>query len=109
MTDERSRARLDENVAAHIFTVSAALVGVCLTVISLFRISDRLRDVSNVGETLLSIDAMAFLTSCILAYIALRTQKREPQQRIDRCADVLFLAGLVLMALVCALITYELV
>jgi len=108
MTDERFKAR-DENLAAHIFTVSAAMVGVCLTVIGLFRVSDRLRDVSNVGEAMLAVDATAFLTACFLSYTVLRSRKRQSQYRIERVADTLFLAGLALMAIIGALVAYELV
>jgi len=93
MTDERPQT-LDENLAAHTSAVSSGMVGVGLTVLGLFRVSDRLRDVSNIGEMLLSI---------------LRSRKREPRRRMERVADGLFLAGLVLMALIGALISYELV
>jgi Na+/alanine symporter len=100
---------LDENIASHIFTVSAALVGVCLTVIGLFRISDRLKDVSDLGQILLSVDAGAFLVSCMLSYVVLRTRRQQPQHRIEQVADGIFLVALSLMAAICGLITYELV
>jgi len=108
MTD-RGKNQLDQNIATHIFTVSAAMVGVCLTVISLFRISDRLEDVSNMGQAILAIDATAFLASCGLAYTVLRRYKQGSQHRIERAADGLFLSGLALMAIVCAMIAYELI
>jgi len=109
MRDEPVNRRLDEDIAAHIFTVSAALVGVCLTVIGLFRISDRLQDVSNLGQMLLSIDAGAFLVSCMLSYVVLRSRRRKPQHRIEQVADGIFLAALLLMAAICGLIAYEFV
>ena len=74
MTNDRVKGR-EGNLAAHIFTVSAAMVGVCLTVIGLFRVSDRLRDVDNIGEMLLSIDAAVFLAACFLSYTVLRSRK----------------------------------
>jgi len=108
MTNDRVKDR-EGNLAAHIFTVSAAMVGVCLTVIGLFRVSDRLRDVDNIGEMLLSIDAAVFLAACFLSYTVLRSRKLESRYRIERVADGLFLFGLMVMAIIGVLISYELV
>ena len=93
----------------HIFTASAALVGVCLTVMGLFRITSKLQNVGSVGDELLAVDAVAFLGSCILAYVALRTRRQKRRHRVEQLADSIFLLGLCLMAVVCALIAYELV
>lgn len=98
-----------DDISVHIFTVSAALVGVCLTVIGLFRISDRLKDVSNIGGVLLSFDALAFLTSCMLSYYALRTSKQKRKHGVERIADSIFLTALTLMVMICGFITYELI
>ncbi|MBI3320653.1 MAG: hypothetical protein HYZ91_00090 [Candidatus Omnitrophica bacterium] len=85
------------------------MVGVCLTVIGLFRISDRLHHVSGIGDECLAIDALVFLAACLLAYVALRTRRRQRRYRVERVADWLFLSGLCLMAVVCALLVSELV
>ena len=37
---EKLRLELEEDVCIHIFTVSATLVGVCLTVIGIFQIGE---------------------------------------------------------------------
>ncbi len=109
MPEDRSRDRTAEDISVHIFTASAALVGVCLTVIGLFRISDRLKDVSNVGQALLAFDALAFLASCVLSYHALKTRHRKRRHTVEWVADMIFLAALGLMAIACGLIAYELV
>jgi hypothetical protein len=109
MHEDRSQERIEEDIAVHIFTASAALVGVCLTVIGLFRITDRLKDVSNVGQGLLAVDALAFLASCVLSYSALRTRRRRRRHTVERIADTVFLAALGLMAIACSLIAYEFV
>lgn len=100
---------LDHDLAVHIFTASAAMVGVCLTVIGLFRISDTLRTVGTIGDDLMAIDAGVFLTSCLLAYLALRTRATPRRSLEETLADWIFLIGLCLMAVVCGLIAYELV
>ncbi len=109
MSEDRSQERVEEDIAVHIFTASAALVGVCLTVIGLFRISDRLKDVTNVGQALLAVDALAFLASCVLSYNALKTRRLRRRRRVERIADLVFLAALGVMAIACSLIAYEFV
>ena len=109
MPEDRPQGLLEDDISVHIFTASAALVGVCLTVMGLFRITSKLQNVGSVGDELLAVDAVAFLSSCILAYVALRTRRRKRRHRVEQTADLVFLFGLCLMAVVCALIAYELV
>ncbi len=97
-----------DNICLHIFTTSAAMVGVCLTVISLFRVLVRPLEVRLVGNEILGIDALAFLASCFLAYTALRTGPAGRRRRLEKLADAVFLLALTLMAVVCTLLVYEL-
>ena len=100
---------LEEDISIHIFTASAAMVGVCLTVIGLLRVVISVRKVTTLADDLLALDAFLFLTSCLLSYLALRTRSVQRMYRIERLADGIFILSLVLMALVCGLIVYELV
>ena len=63
---------LEEDICIHLFTVSAAMVGVCLTVIGLIRVVISLRNMGTLADDLLSVDALFFLCSCLCAYWALR-------------------------------------
>jgi hypothetical protein len=106
-TSERRLARqLEADISVHIFSVSAALVGVCLTVIGLVRIVI----VTNKAETLvddfLAMDAIFFLFSCLLSYWALRTRSLYRMHRVERVADIIFLVGLFLMVVICSFIAY---
>jgi len=96
--------RRDEDIAVHIFTASAAMVGVCLTVMGIIRIVKALRGIGPVADGLIAIDALAFLASCLTAYVALRTRVAPRMLRVERVADYIFLAALSLMALTCTLI-----
>lgn len=109
MPEDRRRDTVEDDISVHIFGVSAAMVGACLTVIGLFRLTDKLRNVGSVGDEILAVDAVVFLTSCVLSYLALRARRTRRWVRIERAADLLFLSGLCLMAVVCALIAYEFV
>lgn len=106
-TNGRSKHKIDleEDISIHIFSTSAAMVGVCLTVIGIFQIG-KLKSIGSVSDKLLAVDAVAFLFSSIFSYMALRTQERR--QRIERIADSIFMGGLCLMAVICFLVAYEL-
>ena len=107
LADEPAQARRDD-ICVHIFTASATLVGVCLTVIGLLRLGRRLQGVSTTADVLLSLDAIGFLAACAVSYAALRTTSVERRRRIERYADGVFLIALAIMTAVCALIAFEL-
>jgi hypothetical protein len=104
-----SETALEEDISIHIFTASATMVGVCLTVIGLFKLILQLKSISTWADDLLSIDAMLFLSACGLAYWALRTRSIKRRHLTEKIADVIFLVALTLMTTICALITYTLV
>lgn len=100
------KEELENDICIHIFTVSAAMIGVCLTVIGLFRAIPALKSLNSIGDDLLVIDAFAFLISCLLSYIALRRRRSHRKNKIERAADVIFIGALCLMAIICCLLTY---
>jgi hypothetical protein len=102
-TTPSERQREQSELCVHIFSVSAGLVGVCLTVIGLVRIVQELQDVDT-----LAVDSLGFLAACLLAYLALRAG--EPRRsRLEHWPDLVFRAALVGMAGACAMIAYPLI
>ena len=97
---------MEEDICIHIFTVSAGLVGVCLTVIGLLRVVITLRKTDTFADDLLAMDAFLFLVACLSSYWALRTRSVRRMHRVERFADVIFLLALVLMAGACGFVTY---
>jgi len=97
---------LEADLCIHIFTASAALVGVCLTVIGLIRIVVTTTKVGTIADDLLAADATLFMVSCLLSYWALRSRSIRRMHRIEHVADAIFLIGLLLMTVVCAVITW---
>ena len=95
--DERARKSLDEDLSVHIFTVSATMVGVCLTAIGLIRVVITIRHVETLIDNLVGMDAMLFVLSGLLSYWALRSRKRGRLRRIEAIAERVFIAGMVLM------------
>jgi len=100
------KTRLEEDICIHIFTVSSAMVGVCLTVIGVIRVVITLGKADTLADDLLACDALLFLTSCLLSYGALRARSFCRMHRIERAADVVFITAMVVMTLICGFITY---
>jgi len=105
-TADTSRARLDHDICVHIFTASAAMVGVCLTVIGILRVVISLRKEDMLGDDLLAVNSMLYLASCLLSYWALRTRNLGRNHRLERIADAIFLVALVFTAINAGFITW---
>jgi len=97
---------LDQDICVHIFTVSSAMVGVCLTVIGLLRIVITIQKVDTLADDLVAGNALVFLASTFISYWALRTRNSKRMHRLERVADALFLFGLGFMAMICIFVTY---
>ena len=109
MPEPNFKRGLEKDISIHIFSVSAALVGVCLTVISVVRVVITATRINTVADDILAADALLFLTSCLLAYSAMRSRTEKRMRLVERAADTVFIIGLLLMAIVCALITYAVI
>jgi hypothetical protein len=102
----KSRRQLEEDISIHIFTVSSALVGVCLTVIGLIRVVITLRKADTIADDLLAADAVLFLLATLSSYWALRRRSYQRRPLLERAADGLFIIALLLMVATAAYITY---
>jgi hypothetical protein len=105
-TNGKPRRALEEDICIHIFTVSSAMVGVCLTVIGLVRVVITLGKADTFADDLLALDAFLFLVSCFLAYAALRSRGTRRMHKLERIADAVFITAMVVMVAICAFITY---
>ena len=101
-----SDSHLEHDICIHIFTVSSAMVGVCLTVIGLIRVVITLGKADTLADDFLAGDALLFLISCLLSYWALRSRGLCRMYRLERIADVIFIIAMIGMVVICALITY---
>ncbi len=102
----RRETELEKDLCIHIFSVSAGMVGVCLTVIGLLRVVITLRKTDTLADDLLAIDALLFLVACLASYWGLRTRGTRRMHRVERFADVAFILALALMVVVCGFVTY---
>src|SRR5438067_6291269 len=107
MSSDKNGRKLEEDISIHIFTVSSAMVGVCLTVIGLIRVVITLGKADTVADDLLATDALLFLASCLLSYAAMRARSFRRMHRIERAADGIFIVAMVVMTVICGFITYS--
>lgn len=100
------RRRLDDDICVHIFTASATMVGVCLTVIGILRVVISLRREDTLADDMLAVNSLLYLASCLLSYWALRTRNVSRNYRLERIADVVFLIAMVFTAINAGFITW---
>src|SRR5438270_13312300 len=101
-----ANSHLEQDICIHIFTVSSAMVGVCLTAIGLIRVVITLGTADTLTDDFLAAAALRFLISCLLSYWALRSRGLRRMHHLDRIADAIVIIAMIGMVAVCALITY---
>ena len=104
--DRDQNTHLERDICILIFTVSSAMVGVCLTVIGLIRVVITLGREDTLADDFLAADALLFLISCLLSYWALRSRGLHRMHRLEKIADGIFIVAMIGMVGICALITY---
>ncbi|MCX5791413.1 MAG: hypothetical protein NTY45_04225 [Elusimicrobia bacterium] len=108
MSDPSFIEKQEDNLSIHIFEVSAAMVGVCLTVIGIISVITTLKKLETLADEITALDAIIFLAACIVSYIAIKTRERRRRMRLEIAADALFLTGLGGMVVICILIVINL-
>lgn len=95
------------NLCSYIFSGSATMVGVCVTVIGIVRVAVSFSGLETFADDVLFAASVLFMLSCLLAYWGLHSHEIERLRRIERVADALFICGLLCLVLACSLITFE--
>jgi uncharacterized membrane protein YqjE len=100
---------ISEQIYIQIFTVSGAMVGVCLTVIGIFQVVFQIDKLNTLGDNLVAFAGALFLAACFLSYFALRARSIQRSERLEKATEIVFLMALGLMAAVCFLVVYAVV
>lgn len=82
----------NREIAHHILTGSTTMIGVCITVIALFRVMNT--SLKTYADELLAFDNIVFIFSALFAYSSIR---RENNKKLERIADISFLFGMLLI------------
>jgi hypothetical protein len=109
MAGETSHEQREHEFTLQVFSISAAMVGVCLTAIGILRLVAVQAQVESVGDEFLAADAVLFVTCCFISFWSFKTSQPKLRQRLRLLVDALFMVALVLMVVVCAIIAYALV
>lgn len=109
MPEDLNKEQREHEITMQVFTLSAGLVGVCLTGIGLLRLFTSHTRVNTVADDLLAVDAVIFMTCCFLSFWSFKTAGTHRRRLLCIVLDALFMVALVLMVAVCALIAYAIV
>lgn len=93
------------DISQHILPVSATMVGVCMTVITVMQIAPKNR-LTSIADDLLAIDSLLFLISTLLSYWTVRPSPSN--QKVELWADRFFLIGMIFMVVISFLVAFEL-
>ncbi len=87
MSEDSLIEKQEEHISTHIFSASAGMIGVCLTVISLINVSHAVNKINTLGDDLTAIDALIFILACCLSYMAMKTKDRKRRLSLEQAAD----------------------
>ena len=97
------------DIYLHVSEVSVAMIGVCLTGVSILNVDQDINNVNTYVDDLLAIDAFVFLTAYLLSYWVVRTMTNNNRnvRKIGNIANIIFLIGMIFMAIVCGCIVLQ--
>jgi len=101
--------QIGERLYTHLITllaVSAGMVGVCLTAISLIGIFQSHSKLDTALDEILAVDALLFLAATLIIFVGLRTPLKKRSSAIAVAADLVFSLALMLTAIACALLAW---
>jgi len=88
-------------IAHHVFGGSTTMIGVCITIIALFKTSNTGKSTS--ADEILGVNTFIFITAAMLSYLSLR---KNDDAKLEWWADVLFFIGMSLMLVVGFIIVF---
>ncbi len=100
----------DERAFTHtltVFSVSAAMIGVCLTAIGLVKIVAQASRIESLCDDLIVIDAILFGFAALLAFRGLQRFVRHQKPRSHELMDGVFFLALALMIVLCAIFAWS--
>lgn len=97
------KGRMDRRLSAHILPTSATMIGVCMTVLSIGHLGPS-GEFRMIVDKLLAVDALVFLVSALLSFIAMRAGHRARPLEVH--AELIFTGGLILLALVAVVLAF---
>lgn len=95
-----------ENRSPHILSTSANLLGFCFIVLTSVKIS-KLTESSYIDEGA-ALAIIIFMSSCLMSFMAMRSITLK-SKKMEKIADILFLAGLIVLFITTMLIAFNII
>lgn len=93
------------SLSTHILPTSATMVGVCMTVISIIKLTESGKGINVITDQLLAFDSVLFLLGSLFSYLSIRSKAKEVLW--GRIADLIFMLGLLFMTIASFVLAYE--
>ena len=94
------------DLTMYVFSISAAMVGVCLTAIGILKLMTTQSQIETIGDDLLAADSVLFMLCCVLCFWSVKTGRERLRDLLRLMIDGLFILGLSTMVIICAVIVY---
>ena len=92
----------DREIAHYVFSGSTTMIGVCITVIALFKVMSFSQ--KTMADEILGFNTLFFMLAAFFSYLTLRNRNSA---RMERLADFFFFAGMVILLLVGVMIVFS--
>jgi hypothetical protein len=96
-----SDSGIDKRILEHIFTVSPTMIGVCIGLITLLKVTSI--GLASYADELLSVDALVFMCACMFSFFSLKNRKRI---WFEFAADVLFFLAMLFLIIAGVMIVF---
>ena len=87
-----NKTQQKEVLSYHILVTASTMIGVCLTVITIFKVTNF--HLKTYADELLGVDTLLFILSSFLSYISIR---QGYNKKLEFVADNLFIAAMSIM------------
>jgi hypothetical protein len=98
-----------EKIYDYVLNYSFMMVGLCLTLLGLVRLVEGLKHLSTLADELLAANAVIFLVSGLLTYLAIKHPVHKRKVGMGRTADLIFSMGIIFLAGICCVIAVSLI
>lgn len=106
MTESLQREEIETSISVDVFSVSAAMVGVCLTVIQLIQMDATRKPVTVIDE-ILAVDSIVFMLACVFSFLALKSKRHSRMKKaLENIGDGCFLLAISTMVVAITLVVY---
>lgn len=102
------KEEVETSISVDVFSVSAAMVGVCLTVIQLIKMNGT-QSPNTIVDEILALDAIVFMVACVISFLALKSKRHSRFKKImENIGDGCFLLAISTMVVAITLVVYTL-